>query len=75
MKKVILYLSLIIFTFTSCFNSRIISGVITEIKSDTVTVDKVYRFKVPKDSSVWIGKHVSFTPTVVRSKINSKKVN
>ena len=59
----------------SCNVSKPITGKITSLKDNVVTVDKSRQFKVNDTTGLYLGKVVSFTPTLNRNKVNSKKIN
>lgn len=59
--------------FSCVTYNKAIRGEITAIRGDTVQVQGQW-FKVP-GNRLKEGDYVTFTPTVKRSKINSKKIN
>lgn len=61
----------ILILFASCEVSKPITGVVDKISGDTVFVGR-YSFQV--DSIPNVGDTVTFTPTVNRKKINSKRL-
>lgn len=73
-RKIIAAIQLIALALSlfACSTQRVISGQITAINSDTIHV--AGKMFTADTSGLYVGKFVSFTPTVVRSKINSKKL-
>ncbi len=65
-------LIVVIIYLSSCYSRNII-GNITEIKGKTIVIDSAFRFKVDT-AGLYVGKEVTFKPTVNRSKINSKRI-
>mgnify|MGYP003406683055 CR=1 FL=1 len=68
----IIIIIILMTTTQSCINSKIISGTVSEVNNDTVTV-KIYRFKVFKNVPV-LGQPVTFKATKNRKKVNCKRL-
>jgi len=55
-----------------CSCSRKISGVVKEVKGDTLTLSNGYSFKVTNPAA--LGDTVTFTPTKNKRKVSSKQI-
>lgn len=67
----------LITALASCNTNRKITGTITGINGNIVTVDSIHQFKINTAAidTLQTGKPISFTSTVNRKKINSKRIH